>query len=149
MENMQIQNSLIDGALKSGVEKFIFLGSSCIYPKKSIQPMKEEYLMNGSLEPTNEGYALSKITALKLCKYYNEQYGTKFISLMPPNLYGIYEKFDLNHSHVISALIMRFHQAKVNNDKNISIWGSGNARREFLFAEELAQGLLFSMNNIK
>lgn len=147
-DNLLLNTNVIDASHKYGVKKIINLGSSCIYPKESPQPMKEDYLLSGKLEPTNEGYALSKISSLKLCKYYNEQYKTNFISLMPPNLYGEYEKFDENHSHVLSALIKRFDDAKNKSDPSLSVWGTGNVRREFMYAGDLADALIFSMDNL-
>lgn len=148
-DNLLINTNVIDACYKFKIKKLVNLGSSCIYPKECLQPMKEEYLLSDKLEPTNEGYALSKISSLKLCKYYNEQYKTNFISLMPPNMYGRYEKFDLNHSHVLSALIMRFHDSKTKNEESISVWGTGEARREFLNVKDMANALIFGMEKIE
>jgi len=148
-DNLIININIIDACFKFKVRKLINLGSSCIYPKCSKQPMSEEDLLDGKLEPTNEGYAISKIASLRLCEYYNKQEGTNFISLMPPNLYGKYEEFNLESSHVISALIMRFHDAKVSGDERISIWGTGKARREFFYVEDAAESLIFAMENLK
>lgn len=145
-DNLKIQNNVIHNAYKYKVKRLLFLGSSCIYPRLANQPMKEEYLLSGKLEPTNEGYALAKITGLKLIEYYNRQYKTDFISVMPCNLYGINDNFNPKNSHVIAATIMRIHAAKLNNSKSITIWGNGLARREFLFVDELAESLIFLMD---
>ena len=147
MENMQIQNNLIDGAHKSNVAKFIFLGSSCIYPKHAPQPLKEEYLLTDSLEPTNEWYAIAKIAGVKACESINKQFNKDFISLMPTNLYGFNDNFDLNTSHVLPAMIRKFHEAKVNNQKSVILWGSGKPLREFLFVDDLAQAVLYVLEN--
>jgi len=147
MENMQIQNNLIDGALKHGVKKFIFLGSSCIYPKYSPQPIKEDYLLTDKLEPTNQWYAIAKISGLKACEAISRQFKKDYISLMPTNLYGYYDNFDLKTSHVIPAMIRKFHEAKLNNDSNVVLWGSGKPMREFLFADDLADAVIFSLEN--
>lgn len=147
LQNLQIQNNIFEAALKNKVEKMIFLGSSCIYPKECPQPMKEEYLLTGKLEPTNEGYALAKISGLKLLEGMYKQYGFKSISLMPCNLYGPNDSFDLKHSHVLSALIKRFTDAADNEDENITLWGTGIARREFMHVDDLASAILFMMNN--
>ena len=138
LENMQIQNNLISAAHKNNVLKFIFLGSSCIYPKLAPQPLKEEYLLNGSLEPTNEWYAIAKISGVKLCEAIRTQYGKDFVSLMPTNLYGPNDNFDLKTSHVLPAMIRKFHDAKVNNHSNVNLWGSGTSMREFLHVDDLA-----------
>jgi len=148
-DNLLLNTNIIDACYKFKIKKLINLGSSCIYPKNCLQPMKEEDLLSGKLEPTNEGYALSKICSLKLCKYYNEQYGTNFISLMPPNMYGEYEKFDEEHSHVLAALLKRFHEAKINGDNYISVWGTGDVKREFLYVGDMVEGLIFSMDKLK
>jgi GDP-L-fucose synthase len=145
-ENLQIQNNIIWGAFKNNVKKLMFLGSSCIYPRECPQPMKEEYLLTGKLEPTNEGYAIAKISGMKLCEKIYEQYGKTFISCMPTNLYGENDNFDINNSHVISALIRRIHEAKMNNDKMVSIWGTGNALREFLYVDDLAEAVFVMMD---
>jgi GDP-L-fucose synthase len=152
MHNMQIQNNLIDSALKSGVEKFIFLGSSCIYPKLAPQPIKEEYLMTDSLESTNEWYALAKISGIKACQAIREQFGKDYVSFMPANLYGANDNFDLNTSHVLPAMIRKFHDAKVNSlSKNktmpVILWGSGNPLREFLYVEDLAEAVYFAIQS--
>ena len=147
MENMQIQNNLIDGALKCGVKKFIFLGSSCIYPKYSPQPIKEDYLLSDSLEPTNQWYAIAKISGIKSCEAIKKQFKKDYISLMPTNLYGYNDNFDLKTSHVIPAMIRKFHEAKLKNHKSVVLWGTGKPMREFLFAEDLADAVIFSMEN--
>ena len=147
MENMQIQNNLIDGALKFGVKKFIFLGSSCIYPKYSPQPIKEDYLLSDSLEPTNQWYAIAKISGIKSCEAIKKQFKKDYISLMPTNLYGFNDNFDLKTSHVIPAMIRKFHEAKLKNHKSVVLWGTGKPMREFLFAEDLADAVIFSMEN--
>lgn len=147
MENLQIQNNLIDGAYKSGVEKFIFLGSSCIYPKLAPQPIKEEYLLTDSLEPTNEWYAIAKITGVKACQSINQQFGKDYISLMPTNLYGYNDNFDLKSSHVLPAMIRKFHEAKENSHSSVILWGSGTPMREFLFVDDLAQSIKFALEN--
>ena len=147
MENMQIQNNLIDGALKFGVKKFIFLGSSCIYPKYSPQPIKEDYLLSDSLEPTNQWYAIAKISGIKSCEAIKKQFKKDYISLMPTNLYGYNDNFDLKTSHVIPAMIRKFHEAKLKNHKSVVLWGTGKPMREFLFAEDLADAVIFSMEN--
>ena len=147
LENMQIQNNLISAAHKNNVLKFIFLGSSCIYPKLAPQPLKEEYLLNGSLEPTNEWYAIAKISGVKLCEAIRTQYGKDFVSLMPTNLYGPNDNFDLKTSHVFPAMIRKFHDAKVNNHSNVNLWGSGAPMREFLHVDDLARAVLFAVEN--
>lgn len=140
--NLLISCNIFECAKKYNVKKLINLGSSCIYPKECKQPMKEEYLLDGKPEPTNEGYALAKICSLKLCEYYNKQHNTKFISLMPPNMYGIYDHFNSDKSHVISALISKIHNAKVNEEDAVEIWGSGKARREFLYVGDCVDAML-------
>ena len=147
MENMQIQNNLIDGAFKSGVEKFIFLGSSCIYPKFAPQPLKEEYLLTNSLEPTNEWYALAKISGVKACESIRKQYHKDYVSLMPTNLYGYNDNFDLKSSHVLPAMIRKFHEAKENNNSAVTLWGSGTPMREFLFVDDLAAAVVYAFEN--
>ena len=147
MENMQIQNNLIDVAHRSGVEKFIFLGSSCIYPKLAPQPLKEEYLLTAALEPTNEWYALAKITGVKACEAIRKQFGKDFVSLMPTNLYGTHDNFDLNSSHVLPAMIRKFHEAKQNNNAVVVLWGSGTPMREFLFVDDMAEAVVFALEN--
>jgi GDP-L-fucose synthase len=145
--NLSIQSNIIHQAYKYQVKKLLFFGSSCIYPKMSPQPIKEEYLLSGFLETTNEAYAIAKIAGIKMCQSYNRQYGTNFISVMPTNIFGINDNFHPDDSHVIAALIQRFHKTKQENKKQISIWGSGNPRREFLFADDLADACVFLMNN--
>ena len=147
MENMQIQNSLIDGALKSGIEKFIFLGSSCIYPKFAQQPLKEEYLLTDSLEPTNEWYAIAKITGVKACQAIRKQFDKDYVSLMPTNLYGTRDNFDLKSSHVLPAMIRKFHEAKNNNNADVTLWGSGTPMREFLFVDDMAEAVVYALEN--
>ena len=147
MQNMQIQNNLIDGAFNSGVEKFIFLGSSCIYPKFASQPLKEEYLLTDSLEPTNEWYAVAKISGVKACQAIRNQYGKDYVSLMPTNLYGYFDNFDLKSSHVLPAMLRKFHEAKVNGNSAVQLWGSGSPMREFLFVDDLAEAVAFALEN--
>lgn len=147
MENMQIQNNLIDTALKTGVGKFIFLGSSCIYPKLAPQPLKEEYLLTGPLEATNEWYALAKITGVKACQSIRNQFGKDFVSLMPTNLYGTHDNFDLTSSHVLPAMIRKFHEAKLNDNAAVILWGSGRPMREFLFVDDMAEAVVFALEN--
>jgi GDP-L-fucose synthase len=146
MENMQIQNNLIDGALNAGIEKFIFLGSSCIYPKFAPQPLKEEYLLTGSLEPTNEYYALAKITGVKTCQAIRKQFNKDYVSLMPTNLYGYFDNFDLETSHVLPAMLRKFHEAKENNTA-VKLWGSGTPMREFLFVDDMAEAVVYALEN--
>ena len=147
MENMQIQNNLIHEAHKLGVEKFIFLGSSCIYPKLALQPIKEEYLLTGPLETTNEWYAMAKITGVKLCQAIRKQYKKDYVSLMPTNLYGTHDNFDLNSSHVLPAMIRKFHEAKENNNASVILWGTGKPMREFLFVDDMAEAVVFALEN--
>lgn len=147
MENMQIQNNLIDSALQAGIEKFIFLGSSCIYPKFAPQPLKEDYLLTGDLEPTNEWYAIAKITGVKACQAIRKQFGKDYVSLMPTNLYGTHDNFDLNTSHVLPAMIRKFHLAKENNNAPVTLWGSGTPMREFLFVNDMAEAVVFALEN--
>ena len=144
-DNLMIQNNVIDAAFRSGVKKLMFLGSSCIYPKLAPQPLKEDYLLTGLLEPTNEPYAIAKIAGIKLCDAYRSQYGCNFISVMPTNLYGPNDNYDLNSSHVLPALIRKFHEAKVKGEPTVTLWGSGKPRREFLHADDLADACLFLM----
>jgi len=146
-ENLQIQNNIIHQSYLNGVKKLLFLGSSCIYPKLAPQPMKEEYLLTSELEPTNEPYAIAKIAGIKMCQSYNRQYGTNFIAVMPTNLYGPGDNFDLENSHVMPALIRKFHEAKTKGDKKVIAWGTGSPRREFLHVDDMADGCLFMMNN--
>ncbi len=145
--NLQIQNNVIYNSWKHEIKKLLFLGSSCIYPKHAIQPIKEDQLLTGPLEETNDAYAIAKIAGIKMCQSFNEQYHTNFISVMPTNLYGPNDNFDLNHSHVLPALVRRFHEAKVNKDKKITLWGSGNVYREFLHVDDMADSSVFLMNN--
>jgi GDP-L-fucose synthase len=147
MENMQIQNNLIDSALQCGVEKFIFLGSSCIYPKLAPQPLKEEYLLTGPLEPTNDWYAIAKITGVKACEAIRKQFGKDYVSFMPTNLYGTHDNFDLNTSHVLPAMIRKFHEAKENSHAPVTLWGSGTPMREFLFVDDMAEAVVFALEN--
>ena len=146
-ENLQIQNNLIHNAWRFGVKKLLFLGSSCIYPKLAPQPIKEEYLLTGPLEPTNEWYAVAKIAGLKLCQAFRRQYGCDFISVMPNNLYGPNDNYDPLHSHVLPALIRKFHEAKVRRDAAVTCWGTGSPLREFMHAEDLARACLFLMQH--
>ena len=146
-DNLTIQNNVIKNAHLFKVEKLLFLGSSCIYPKNAPQPIKEEYLLTGLLEKTNEPYAIAKIAGLKMCQYFREQYGCNFISIMPTNLYGENDNFDLKTSHVLPALLRKFHDAKLNKENKVEIWGSGNPKREFLHVDDLADACVFLMNN--
>ena len=146
-DNLMIVSNIIHAAHKNGVTKLLFLGSSCIYPKMAAQPIKEEYLLTGELEKTNEPYAIAKIAGIKLCETYREQYGANFISVLPTNLYGKNDNYHPENSHVLPALIRRFHEAKQQNLKEVVIWGSGNPKREFIFADDLATACLFLMNN--
>ena len=146
-DNLMIESNTIDAAWRSGVKKLMFLGSSCIYPKMAPQPLKEEYLLTGLLEETNEPYAIAKIAGIKLCDAYRSQYGCNFISVMPTNLYGPNDNYDLNTSHVLPALIRKFHEAKVNNAPAVTLWGSGKPRREFLHADDLADACFYLMQH--
>jgi GDP-L-fucose synthase len=146
-DNMMIQNNVIHASWKTGVKKMVFPGSSCIYPKECPQPMKEEYLLTGKLEPTNEGYALAKIAGLKLLQNYYKQYGFQSISLMPCNLYGPNDSFDLEHSHVLSALVKRFSDATASGEKDVTLWGTGVARREFMHVNDAAEGMFYMLLN--
>jgi GDP-L-fucose synthase len=146
-ENMMIQNNVVHAAWKNGVKKLLFLGSSCIYPKLCPQPIKEEYLLSGYLEQTNEPYAIAKIAGLKLCEAYRRQYGVDMIAAMPTNLYGPNDNYDLNNSHVLPALIRKFHEAKVKNNATVEIWGTGAPMREFLHVDDLADACVFLMEN--
>jgi GDP-L-fucose synthase len=148
MENLQIQNNLIDAAHKHDVRKFIFLGSSCIYPKLAPQPLKEDYLLTNSLEPTNEWYAIAKIAGVKACEAIRKQFKKDFVSLMPTNLYGPFDNFDLKSSHVLPAMLRKFHEASQNNDAPVTLWGSGKPMREFLHVDDLAQAVLFALENV-
>ncbi len=144
--NLTIQTNVINSAYKTGATQLLFLGSSCIYPKHATQPMKEEALMTGPLEPTNEPYAIAKIAGIKMCEAYNRQYGTRFRSVMPTNLYGANDNFHPENSHVIPGLIRKFHDAKMNGQKKMTVWGTGLAKREFLHANDMAQACLMVMN---
>lgn len=143
MDNLMIQNNIIDSSLKSGVERFLFLGSSCVYPKRAIQPIKEEYLLTGPLEPTNESYAIAKIAGIKACEAIYTRMGKGYSSIMPSNLYGPYDNFDLNSSHVLPAMIRKFHDSKINGNQPVMLWGTGSPLREFLHVEDLADAVLF------
>jgi GDP-L-fucose synthase len=147
MENLKITVNLIDSAYKSGVKKLLYLGSSCIYPRECPQPVREEYLLSAPLEPTNEGYALAKIIGVKLCDYYKKQHGAGFISCMPANLYGPNDSYDESKNHVVPALIQRFHNAKVKKLPSVEIWGSGKARREFMYVDDATEACVFLMDN--
>ena len=149
MENIGIEYNVINAAFNNDVNDLMFLGSSCIYPRESKQPIKEEYLLTGPLEPTNEGYALSKIVGLKACQYYNEQYGTNYIGVMPTNLYGINDNFDLESSHLVPAIMRKMHEAKINNSPQVEIWGTGKPFRELLFVEDMADATLFAFEHYK
>ena len=142
-----LQSNIINSAKQFGTKKLLFLGSSCIYPKLCQQPIKEEYLLTGSLETSNDAYAIAKIAGIKMCQSYNKQYDTDFISAMPTNLYGYNDNYDLNNSHVLPAMIRKFHDAKINNSDKVEIWGDGTPMREFLFVDDLAEACLFLMNN--
>ena len=146
-ENMMIEMNVINAAFRNGVKKLEFLGSSCIYPKFAPQPMKENCLLTSSLEPTNEGYALAKISGLKYCEYLNRQYGTNYISVMPTNLYGPNDNYHPEHSHVLPALIRRFHEAKINNLSSVTCWGDGTPLREFMYVDDMADACVYLMNN--
>jgi GDP-L-fucose synthase len=146
-ENLQIQNNIIHSSYLTGVKKLLFLGSSCIYPKHAPQPMKEEYLLTGELEPTNEPYAIAKIAGIKMCQSYNLQYSTNYISVMPTNLYGPNDNFNLETSHVLPALIRKFHEAKVDNKPFVEIWGTGMPKREFIHVDDLAGACFYLMQN--
>jgi len=146
-DNLQIQTNLIQHSYRTGVKKLLFLGSSCIYPKFAPQPIKEEYLLTGALEPTNQWYAIAKIAGIKLCQAYRQQYGWSAICVMPTNLYGPGDHFDLNNAHVLPALIRKFHEAKIHQQPQVTIWGTGTPRREFLYVEDLAAACIFLMQN--
>ena len=146
-ENLRMETNILDSAWRFGVKKLLFLGSSCIYPKLAPQPLKEEYLLTGPLEPTNEWYAVAKIAGIKMCQAFRRQYGCNFISAMPTNMYGPNDNYDLQTSHVLPALIRKFHEAKMNKHHQVVCWGSGNPKREFLHSDDLAKALLFLMDN--
>jgi GDP-L-fucose synthase len=146
-DNLMVQSNVIHEAYKNGVEKLLFLGSSCIYPKYAKQPMKESYLMTGELEPTNSPYAMAKIAGIEMCKAYNIQYGCNFISVMPTNLYGPGDNYDLQNAHVLPSLLRKFHEAKINNEPTVNVWGTGKPRREFLYVDDAASACCFVMKN--
>lgn len=146
-DNLLIETNIIDAAYKNDVTKLLFLGSSCIYPKLAPQPLKEEYLLSGYLEATNEPYAIAKIAGIKLCEYYREQFGCNYISVMPTNLYGPNDNYDLQNSHVLPALLRKFHTAKINGDPSVTVWGSGSPKREFLYVDDLANACYYLMLN--
>ena len=147
LSNLTIQNNIISNSYKTGVKKLLFLGSSCIYPRECPQPIKEEYLLTGPLEKTNDAYAIAKIAGIMMCQSFNKEYGTDYISVMPTNLYGQNDNFDLETSHVLPALIRKCHDAKTNGDSQVVIWGTGKARREFLYADDLAEACVFLMES--
>lgn len=144
-ENLVVETNLIDAAYRTGVGRLMFLGSSCIYPRESLQPIREEYLLTGPLEPTNEPYAIAKIAGLKLCESYNRQYGTRYVTVMPTNLYGPNDNFDLEASHVLPALLRKAHEAKARGERRLGVWGSGRPRREFLHVDDMADACVFLM----
>jgi len=146
-DNLMIQSNVIENAYRNNVKKLLFLGSSCIYPKLAPQPLKEDYMLTGLLEPTNEPYAIAKIAGIKMCDAYRSQYGCNFISVMPTNLYGPNDNYDLNNSHVLPALLRKFHEAKINDQPEVIVWGSGTPRREFLHADDMADACVFLMKN--
>jgi len=145
--NLQIQNNIIKSSHLNKIKKLLFLGSSCIYPKECPQPMKEEYLLSGHLESTNEAYSIAKIAGIKLCQAYRKQYGDNFISVQPCNVYGSLDKFDAESGHVIGSLLTKFHKAKISNNSSVTCWGTGSARREFIYVDDLADSILFLMNH--
>ncbi len=147
LDNLKIQNNIIEASWRHGIKKLLFLGSSCIYPKMAPQPLKEEYLLTSALEPTNEAYAIAKIAGIKLCNALNRQYGTNFISVMPTNLYGPNDNYHPQNAHAFPMLLRRFHEAKVNKDMTVLIWGTGKPRREFLYVDDLAEACVFLMEN--
>ena len=146
-DNLAIETNIIHASYLNGVKKLLFLGSSCIYPKNAPQPMKEEYMLTGELEPTNEPYAIAKIAGLKMCESYNRQYGCNFFTVLPTNLYGPNDNYDLNNSHVLPALLRKFHEAKINNEPFVVVWGSGKPKREFMHVDDLADACVFLMQN--
>ena len=146
-DNLCIQNNIIHEAYRNGVKKLLFLGSSCIYPKNAPQPIKEEYLLTGFLEPTNDAYAVAKIAGIKMCQAYHKQYGCNFISVMPTNLYGMGDNYNLYNSHVLPALIRKFHEAKIKDEKAVTVWGTGSPKREFLYVDDAAEACYFLMEN--
>lgn len=146
-DNLMIETNVINAAHAAGVKKLLFMGSSCIYPKMAPQPMKEEYLLSGPLEPTNDAYAVAKIAGIKLCQAYRKQYSDNFIAVMPTNLYGPHDNFDLENSHVLPSLIRKFHEAKTSEADSVTLWGTGSPKREFLYTQDLADALIFLMQN--
>ena len=148
-DNLMIESNLIHSSYENKVEKLIFLGSSCIYPKLAVQPLKEEYLLSDYLEYTNEPYAIAKIAGIKLCENYYKQYGCNYYSIMPTNLFGPNDNFDLNTSHVLPALLRKFHEAKINSQTSVTIWGTGTPLREFMYVDDLAEGLCYLMENVE
>jgi GDP-L-fucose synthase len=146
-DNLMIQSNVIENSYRQGAKKLLFLGSSCIYPKLAPQPLKEDYMLTGLLEHTNEPYAIAKIAGIKMCDAYRSQYGCNFISVMPTNLYGPNDNYDLNNSHVLPGLLRKFHEAKINNQSEVIVWGSGTPRREFLHADDMADACVFLMKN--
>jgi GDP-L-fucose synthase len=146
-QNLMMEANIVHAAWQAGVQRLLFLGSSCIYPRDCPQPIKEEYLLTGPLEPTNEPYAIAKIAGIKLCESYNRQYGTQYVSVMPTNLYGPNDNYDLNNSHVLPALIRKAHEAKIRGDKELIVWGSGKPMREFLYVDDMADACVFLMEN--
>lgn len=149
LENLQIQTNVLTAAYNNNVKNFMFLGSSCIYPRESAQPIKEEYLLTGPLEPTNEGYAIAKIAGIKACEYYFNEYGMNYISVIPTNLYGINDNFNPKTSHVISSIMRRMHNAKMNKDPFVEIWGTGKPYREFMYVDDMAEATIFVLENYK
>jgi len=146
-QNLMVEANIVHAAWQAGVQRLLFLGSSCIYPRDCTQPIKEEYLLTGPLEPTNEPYAIAKIAGIKLCESYNRQYGTQYVSVMPTNLYGPNDNYDLNNSHVLPALIRKAHEAKLRGDKELVVWGSGKPMREFLYVDDMADACVFLMES--
>jgi len=146
-DNLMIQSNVIENSYRQGAKKLLFLGSSCIYPKLAPQPLKEDYMLTGLLEHTNEPYAIAKIAGIKMCDAYRSQYGCNFISVMPTNLYGLNDNYDLNNSHVLPALLRKFHEAKINDQSEVIVWGSGTPRREFLHVDDMADACVFLMKN--
>ena len=147
LKNLQIQNNLVECSLLNNIEKFIFIGSSSIYPRNCKQPMKEEYLLTGALEPTNEFYSIAKISGIKLCQSVRKEFKKNYFTLLPSNLYGINDSFDKEHSHVIQAMILKFHDAKIKNHKNVILWGSGSPKREFTFVDDFSESVIFAIEN--
>lgn len=146
-DNIQIEINVINSAFKNGVKNLLFVSSACIYPENSKQPLKEEYIFNGHLEPENEAYGFAKLVGLKLCQFYNKEYGTNYIAVVPTNLYGVNDKFDSEHSHVITGVMTRMHDAKINNKHSVDIWGTGNIYREFLYVDDAADAIIFLLEN--